>query len=67
MGYRMSDETNVRNHIAKLGGMAMELDKVGIEVPNEMQAFVLMESLPDSWENDVRLVTVNWIRIRRMG
>ncbi|KAM7496423.1 hypothetical protein LguiA_020837 [Lonicera macranthoides] len=59
VGYRMSDETNVRNHIAKLGGIAMELDKVGIEVPNEMQAVVLMESLPDSWENDVRLVTVN--------
>lgn len=59
MGYHMSDETNVRNHIAKLGGMTMELDRVGIEVPDEMQAVVLMESLPDSWENDVRLVTMN--------
>ncbi|OVA02753.1 zinc finger protein [Macleaya cordata] len=53
--HKMSEETNVMDHVFEMCAMARELEEVGMKVPEAMQVFILMKSLPDSWQSAMEL------------
>uniref|UniRef100_A0A5B7C7J8 CCHC-type domain-containing protein n=1 Tax=Davidia involucrata TaxID=16924 RepID=A0A5B7C7J8_DAVIN len=51
--HRMPEDAPINHHILEMGVMAHDLQTAGVPVPDEMQAVVLMNSLPESWEDVV--------------
>lgn len=46
-------------HVLEMRRMATELGLEGVEVPEELQAVVLMNSLPDSWYDAITTMIGN--------
>ncbi|XVF68478.1 hypothetical protein PTKIN_Ptkin11bG0006000 [Pterospermum kingtungense] len=59
MNHRMEEGTSIDQHIIEMFVRAKELELEGVKVPQEFQAVALMESLPESWEDEVRSITWN--------
>ncbi|VFQ76723.1 unnamed protein product [Cuscuta campestris] len=54
---RMKEGTSVTEHINKLNSILARLLSVGIKFDDEVQALLLLSSLPDSWSGTVTAVT----------
>ncbi|VFQ99128.1 unnamed protein product [Cuscuta campestris] len=54
---RMKENTSVTEHINKLNSILTRLALVGIKFDDEVQALLLLSSLPDSWSGTVTAVT----------
>ncbi|VFQ98166.1 unnamed protein product [Cuscuta campestris] len=54
---RMREGTSVTEHINKLNSILARLASVGIKFDDEVQALLLLSSLPDSWSGTVTAVT----------
>ncbi|VFQ60150.1 unnamed protein product [Cuscuta campestris] len=54
---RMKEDTSVTEHINKLNSILARLLSVGIKFDDEVQALLLLSSLPDSWSGTVTAVT----------
>ncbi|VFQ67109.1 unnamed protein product [Cuscuta campestris] len=54
---RMREGTLVTEHINKLNSILARLASVGIKFDDEVQALLLLSSLPDSWSGTVTAVT----------
>ncbi|VFQ66942.1 unnamed protein product [Cuscuta campestris] len=54
---RMKNGTSVTEHINKLNSILARLLSVGIKFDDEVQALLLLSSLPDSWSGTVTAVT----------
>ncbi|VFQ89298.1 unnamed protein product [Cuscuta campestris] len=54
---RMREGTLVTEHINKLNSILARLASVGIKFDDEVQALLLLSSLPDSWSETVTAVT----------
>lgn len=61
LGRKMFDEMPVREHVLNMRAMAkeLELELEGVKIPDEFQAVVLINSLPDSWEDAVERMVVS--------
>ncbi|XP_071935658.1 uncharacterized protein [Coffea arabica] len=59
MNNHMSDDTLIMDHILKMDLMAHKLKIAGVNVPNEMQSLVLLDSLPESWGDTLTLLNIN--------
>ncbi|KAL3530916.1 hypothetical protein ACH5RR_010238 [Cinchona calisaya] len=59
MNHRMSDDIPIVDHTLKMDNMAWKMVTAGIKTPEEMQAVVLMDSLPESWDDTLVRLTVN--------
>lgn len=59
LGRKMFDEMPVREHVLNMRAMAKELELEGVKIPDEFQAVVLINSLPDSWEDAVERMVVS--------
>lgn len=46
------------DHILELGAIVWELNRAGIVVPDEIQAVVLVNSLPRSWDDMILMITM---------
>lgn len=55
----MGEGKSVNQHILEMGCMAFELECEGVKVPEELQAVMLMNSLPDSWRDTIGGLIVN--------
>ncbi|XP_031271827.1 uncharacterized protein LOC116130227 isoform X2 [Pistacia vera] len=51
--HKMSDDTSAHEHVLKMSELAMELKLEGVDIPDELEAVFLMNSLPDSWEDSI--------------
>ncbi|XP_019167568.1 PREDICTED: uncharacterized protein LOC109163259 isoform X3 [Ipomoea nil] len=49
MDHQMSEGTTILNHNSKMQRLALKLKSVGVTIPDELQAFTLMDSMPASW------------------
>ncbi|VFQ73787.1 unnamed protein product [Cuscuta campestris] len=54
---RMKESTSVTEHINKLNSILNRLASVGIKFDDEVQALLLLSSLPDSWSGTITAVT----------
>ncbi|VFQ59432.1 unnamed protein product [Cuscuta campestris] len=54
---KMKEGTSVTEHINKLNSILARLLSVGIKFDDEVQALLLLSSLPDSWSGTVTAVT----------
>ncbi|VFQ76765.1 unnamed protein product [Cuscuta campestris] len=54
---RMKNGTSVTEHINKLNSILARLLSVGLKFDDEVQALLLLSSLPDSWSRTVTAVT----------
>ncbi|VFQ74902.1 unnamed protein product [Cuscuta campestris] len=54
---KMREGTSVTEHINKLNSILARLASVGIKFDDEVQALLLLSSLPDSWSGTVTAVT----------
>ncbi|VFQ99320.1 unnamed protein product [Cuscuta campestris] len=54
---RMKNGTSITEHINKLNSILARLLSVGIKFDDEVQALLLLSSLPDSWSGTVTAVT----------
>ena len=54
---RMMESTSVTEHINKLNSILARLASVSIKFDDEVQALLLLSSLPDSWSGTVTAVT----------
>ncbi|VFQ98600.1 unnamed protein product [Cuscuta campestris] len=54
---RMKEGTSITEHINKLNSILARLLSVGIKFDDEVQALLLLSSLPDSWSGTVTAVT----------
>ncbi|VFQ84895.1 unnamed protein product [Cuscuta campestris] len=54
---KMKEGTSVTEHINKLNSILARLLSVGIKFDDEVQALLLLSSLPDSWSRTVTAVT----------
>ncbi|VFQ99810.1 unnamed protein product [Cuscuta campestris] len=54
---KMKEGTSVTKHINKLNSILARLLSVGIKFDDEVQALLLLSSLPDSWSGTVTAVT----------
>ncbi|VFQ69302.1 unnamed protein product [Cuscuta campestris] len=54
---KMKEGTSVTEHINKLNSILTRLASVGIKFDDEVQALLLLSSLPDSWSGTVTAVT----------
>ncbi|VFQ77420.1 unnamed protein product [Cuscuta campestris] len=54
---KMKEDTSVTEHINKLNSILARLLSVGIKFDDEVQALLLLLSLPDSWSGTVTVVT----------
>lgn len=59
MNHRMEEGKSVNQHIIEMIGKARDLEWAGVKLPEELQAVVLLESLPESWDDVVSLITFN--------
>ncbi|VFQ68701.1 unnamed protein product [Cuscuta campestris] len=57
MNTKMREGTLVTEHINKLNSILARLASVGIKFDDEVQALLLLSSLPDSWSGTVTAVT----------
>lgn len=55
----MSERDNINRHIFEMRALARKLEMEGIGVSDEIQAVVLVSSLPDSWADVVERLIVN--------
>lgn len=51
--HKMSDDTSAQEHVLTMINLAMDLKMEGVEIPDELQAVFLMNSLPDSWQDSM--------------
>nr|GMD73387.1 Zinc finger, CCHC-type [Ipomoea batatas] len=49
MDHQMSEGTPITNHNFKMQTLAQKLKRAGVTIPDELQAFTLMDSMPESW------------------
>ncbi|XP_031112189.1 uncharacterized protein LOC116016167 [Ipomoea triloba] len=49
MDHQMSEGTPITNHNFKMQRLAQKLKRAGVTIPDELQAFTLMDSMPESW------------------
>jgi len=54
---RMKEDSSVTEHINKMNSILARLMSVGIKFDDEVQALLLLPSLPDSWSGTVTAVT----------
>ncbi|XP_010264577.1 PREDICTED: uncharacterized protein LOC104602546 [Nelumbo nucifera] len=54
--HKMSEETNINDHLIEMGSMVVELERAGLPVPEAMQVAILMNSLPESWQSVMGLI-----------
>lgn len=62
VGHKMGEGAaamSANMHVVKMIGMAIDLEREGVGVPDELQAVVLMNSLPGSWYDDVTTMMLN--------
>lgn len=52
VGHKMAEGKPVFEHILEMGSMAGDLEREGLKIPEEVQTVMLMNSMPESW-NDV--------------
>ncbi|GKV08398.1 hypothetical protein SLEP1_g20030 [Rubroshorea leprosula] len=57
MSHQMKGGTSINQHVLEMDNMAMELEREGMKVPEEMQSAALMNSLPSSWEDVIVNIT----------
>lgn len=61
MNNHMSDDTPIMDHIDNMGVMARKLEIAGVNIPNEMQSVVLVNSLPESWGDTLTVLNMTMI------
>jgi len=54
---RMKEDSSVTEHINKMNSILVRLMSVGIKFDDEVQALLLLSSLPDSWSGTVIAIT----------
>ncbi|XXG85905.1 hypothetical protein AAC387_Pa11g0904 [Persea americana] len=54
--YKMAEETSIHDHIIEMTAMACDLKLAGMDVSEEFQAVVLINSLPESWANTMEMI-----------
>lgn len=59
MEHKLAEGKSVNEHVLEMGSMAFELECEGVKVPEELQVLMLMNSLPDSWDETVGGAIVN--------
>lgn len=55
----MAEDKSVNEHILEMGSMAYDLECEGLKIPDEVQAVMLMNSVPDSWDEMMIPVRLN--------
>lgn len=57
---KIGENDNVMDHVMKMCGVAIELERFGMNLPQEMRVVFMMDSLPESWREakDVFMKTV---------
>lgn len=63
----MSDNTKIDDHISNMKTMVQELKRAGIDVPDEIEAVVLLNSLPRSWEDLIIVITMRIDKETKQG
>jgi len=53
----MKEDSSVIEHINKMNSILARLVSVGIKIDDEVQALLLLSSLPDSWSGTITVVT----------
>ncbi|KAI3874750.1 hypothetical protein MKW98_019323 [Papaver atlanticum] len=46
---KIGENDNVMDHVMKMCGVAIELERFGMNLPQEMRVVFMMDSLPESW------------------
>ncbi|OMP02457.1 Zinc finger, CCHC-type [Corchorus olitorius] len=59
VGYKMKEGTNINLHIVEMEAMAKELELEGLKMPEEIHSTLLLQSLPESWGDDVAAIEMN--------
>nr|GMD61230.1 Zinc finger, CCHC-type [Ipomoea batatas] len=59
MDHQMSESTPIFNHNLKMERLALKLERVGVTIPDELQAFTLMDSMPASWKDSLAKLRLN--------
>lgn len=59
MEHKLAEGKSVNEHVLEMGSMAFELECEGVKVPEELQVLMLMNSLPDSWDETIGGAIVN--------
>lgn len=59
VGHKMAEGKSVNEHILEMGSMAYDLECEGLKIPDEVQAVMLMNSVPDSWDEMMTPVRLN--------
>nr|GMD15918.1 Zinc finger, CCHC-type [Ipomoea batatas] len=57
MDHQMSEGTPIVNHNFKMERLAQKLKRAGVTIPDELQAFTLMDSMPESWVDPLITLT----------
>ncbi|KAL3530915.1 hypothetical protein ACH5RR_010237 [Cinchona calisaya] len=65
--HHMSDDTPIIDHILKMDLMTRNLEIAGIDVPDEIQSVVLVDSLPKSWGEALTVLNVNMSMDKETG
>ncbi|GMI92035.1 hypothetical protein like AT4G00980 [Hibiscus trionum] len=58
MNHKMKEGASINDHTLEMMGMASDLERHGVKVPKDMQSMVLIENLPESWNDVVTPITV---------
>ncbi|XP_062018184.1 uncharacterized protein LOC133734579 [Rosa rugosa] len=59
VGHKMAEGKSVHEHIMEMGSMAYDLQCEGLKIPEEVQAVMLMNSVPESWDEMMTVVRLN--------
>nr|GMD69249.1 Zinc finger, CCHC-type [Ipomoea batatas] len=59
MDHQMSEGTPIVNHNFKMERLALKLKRAGVTIPDELQAFTLMDSMPESWVDSLMRLTLD--------
>nr|GMD64357.1 Zinc finger, CCHC-type [Ipomoea batatas] len=57
MDHQMSEGTSIIDHNFKMERLALKLKRAGVTIPDELQAFTLMDSMPESWFHSLIILT----------
>lgn len=53
---KMQPDVHINEHIFRMKAMAKELEYAGLNIPEHMQAVVLLDSVPEDWRKNVESV-----------
>ncbi|XP_062015945.1 ubiquitin C-terminal hydrolase 13-like isoform X1 [Rosa rugosa] len=59
MEHKLAEGKSVNEHVSEMGSMAAGLESEGVKVSEELQVLMLMNSLPERWDETVGGLIVN--------